>query len=211
LTHYSSFAATIIVWAVPTVFAIIMHEVMHGVVARMFGDDTAERAGRLTLNPVPHIDPFGTVILPAFLIFLHLPVFGYARPVPVDFRRLNPARLGMILVAAAGPLTNFTLAVLSAVGIRMVFHPGATGFALAAAKMLYASVLINVMLGVFNLFPIPPLDGGRVLTGILPIRLARGYARLERYGILILFLLLYTDWVDAVIDPIIRAITRTLL
>jgi Zn-dependent protease len=211
LARHSNFVATLIVWAVPTVFAIIMHEVMHGVIARMFGDDTAERAGRLTLNPIPHIDPFGTVILPALLLFLRLPVFGYARPVPVDFRRLNPARLGMILVAAAGPLTNFTLALLSAAGLRMIYHAGASGLALSGAKMLYASILINVMLGVFNLFPIPPLDGGRVLTGILPLRLARGYARLERYGILILFLLLYTDWVNALVDPIIRVITRALL
>lgn len=197
---------TILIWAVPTILAIILHEVMHGVVALAFGDDTALRAGRLTLNPLRHIDPFGTLIMPAILIFLRLPVFGYARPVPVDFRRLRSRRLGMILVSAAGPLTNLTLAVASASALRAL---GGGGGLLAA--MLFASVLINVMLAVFNLFPLLPLDGGRVLAGLLPPALARSYARIERYGFLILFLLLYTNWLGRIVNPLIETLTRALL
>src|SRR4051794_36846676 len=113
--NMARFITELSIWAVPILFSIVAHEVMHGVTARMLGDDTAARAGRLTLNPISHVDPFGTVVLPLLLLFLHLPVFGYAKPVPVDFRRLHPPRLGMILVAAAGPLTNLALAFLSAV------------------------------------------------------------------------------------------------
>jgi Zn-dependent protease len=188
---------------------------MHGVVARALGDDTALRAGRLTLNPLSHIDPFGTVLLPALLLLMHLPVFGYARPVPVDFRRLNPPRLGMILVAAVGPLTNFALAILSAIGLHAIapmiaagdFHP----IGLPLFLMLRASIVINIVLGVFNLFPLLPLDGGRVVAGLLPEGPRRLFSRLEPYGFLILLLLLYTNYVGAVIDPIINSITRMLL
>lgn len=213
MTNHPSFLVTILIWAVPTIFAIVFHEVMHGYVARLFGDDTAARAGRLTLNPIRHVDPFGTLILPAILIFARLPVFGYAKPVPVDFSRLRSQRLGMIMVAAAGPLTNFTLAFVSAAILRrLVAHANLDSPDIRViAHMLVASLQINVMLAVFNLFPLLPLDGGRVLTGLLPSSLARPYARLERYGFLILLLLLYTNWVDRIINPVINSISRALL
>jgi Zn-dependent protease len=211
LPEQANFLTTILIWAVPTILAIILHEVMHGYVALVFGDDTALRAGRLTLNPLRHIDPFGTLILPAVLIFSHLPVFGYARPVPVDFGRLRSRRLGMIVVAAAGPLTNLTLATASAITLRALGGVAGDARPGILAAMLFASVLINVMLAVFNLFPLLPLDGGRVLVGLLPLALARSYARVERYGFLVLFFLLYTDWLGRLVNPLVDVITRALL
>ncbi len=186
--------ATICIVAPPIIFAIIAHEVMHGVAALRLGDDTALRAGRLTLNPISHVDLFGTIILPFALYLFGMPVIGYAKPVPVDFRVLRGGRTGMMKVAAAGPLTNFALAIVSGLALRVMpaFLHGSLGptVVVPLAQMMRASVIVNVELGVFNLFPVLPLDGGRVLFGMLPLAAARAYARTERYGFLILLLLL---------------------
>ncbi len=171
--------------ALPAILAITLHEAAHGFVAWRLGDDTAYRLGRVTFNPLRHIDPFGTVLLPALMYFTTGFVFGWAKPVPVNFERLNHPRRDMVWVALAGPGTNFVLALLSAIlwGLVNPEHGIIQHWLRAAAEV---SILVNVILMVFNLIPLPPLDGGRVAVGILPDILAFPLARLERFGMPIL-------------------------
>ena len=174
------------IWATPAIIAITFHEASHGYVAYLLGDDTAWRQGRVSFNPLVHIDPFGTVVLPVMLLMLRSPfLFGYAKPVPVNFRALRRPRLGMILVAAAGPGMNLLLATIAALGFHVVGYVPAPGAQWLAANLMNALVL-NVILAIFNLLPIPPLDGGRILVSVLPGSLARLVSRAEPYGLLIL-------------------------
>lgn len=181
------FLTKIIIFGIPLILAITLHEAAHGYAALSKGDDTAKRAGRLSLNPLKHIDLFGTILIPLILIVLRAPfIFGYAKPVPVNFNALRNPRRDMVFVAAAGPMTNFVLAFISAILFHVLFlFPQAV--ALVLKEMLQFSLLINVMLGVFNLLPLPPLDGGRVAVGLLPDVIANPLARLEPWGIIILF------------------------
>ncbi|MBP2303178.1 site-2 protease family protein [Azospirillum picis] len=171
--------------ALPAILAITLHEAAHGFVAWRLGDDTAYRMGRVTFNPIRHIDPVGTVLLPALMYFTTGFVFGWAKPVPVNFARLDHPRRDMVWVALAGPGTNFLLAVASALLWRLV-NPDNSMVELWIRSAAEVSVLVNVILMVFNLIPLPPLDGGRVAVGILPDFLAVPLSRLERFGLLIL-------------------------
>jgi Zn-dependent protease len=205
------------VWALPLVIAITFHEAAHAYAARMCGDDTASMLGRVTLNPIKHIDPFGTVLLPLLLLAIQSPfLFGYAKPVPVNFRALRHPRRDMILVAAAGPAVNLALALIAAIAIRLIDMPGEAGEWLM--RNLANALLINVVLAIFNLIPIPPLDGGRIAVGALPRVLARPLARLEPYGMLILIGLVFlmplaglggaTQWIAQSSRYVVEAILR---
>ncbi|MBF0385245.1 MAG: site-2 protease family protein [Candidatus Omnitrophica bacterium] len=189
-------------------FAVVLHECAHGFVAFKLGDPTAKLAGRLTLNPLKHIDPFGTVILPFSLLLLrflghNVFIFGWAKPVPVNFFRLRRPKRDMILVSLAGPLANISLAFMFALLLKI--FPGREGF-----EILASGVYVNLLLAVFNLMPVPPLDGSRLIMGILPDRLAISFARLERYGILIVLVLVYLGLFDAVVYPLISLLAGLL-
>jgi Zn-dependent protease len=178
-------------WVIPLVIAITFHEASHGYVARLCGDDTAWRLGRVSFNPFKHIDPFGTVLLPGLLLLMHSPfLFGYAKPVPVNFRALRNPRRDSIWVAAAGPAMNLALATVAALAIHLlVYLPDAA--APWVADNLKNALIINVLLAIFNLLPLPPLDGGRIAVGVLPDAIAIPLARLEPYGMMVLIGVLF--------------------
>jgi len=178
------------IWVIPVLLAITMHEAAHGWAASKLGDDTAKNLGRVTFNPLAHIDPFGTIILPAILISAGGILFGWAKPVPVNFSRLGRPRRDMVLVAAAGPAINIGLAIASALALHLLPFFGPT-FGEWLGRNLLNSININLLLAIFNMMPLPPLDGGRVAVGILPRPLAIQLARLERYGLFILIGLIF--------------------
>lgn len=224
----------ILIDALPILFAITLHEVAHGWMADRCGDPTAKRLGRLTLNPIAHIDLFGTILLPLILIILRAGIlFGYAKPVPVNFLNLRRLKRDMVLVAASGPGTNFLLALVSGIIYRIIisldprllfyltensgFMPGGdigASMLVPFLLMLRTSVQINLLLMVFNLIPIPPLDGGRILVGLLPDRGSKAVSRIEPYGMFIIILLIFVDPLGIMRNlfwPIISTLIRLLL
>ncbi|WP_024298837.1 site-2 protease family protein [Methylomicrobium lacus] len=196
-----SLVQRIVVWILPVIFAITVHEVAHGWVAKKFGDNTADQQGRLTLNPLNHIDWLGTVILPGLLLLTGTGfIFGWAKPVPVDARNFKNPRKDMAWVALAGPISNLLMAIGWALLARLGVLIGIEAISMPLIYSGVAGISINLVLALINLLPIPPLDGSRVLTGILPNTWAWKYNRLERYGFLILLVLLYTRILNAILE-----------
>jgi Zn-dependent protease len=201
---------TIAIYALPVLFAITVHEAAHGYAARYFGDDTAWTLGRVTLNPLKHIDPFGTILLPLMLVVVGSPIIlGAAKPVPVRFGNLRNPKRDMIWVALAGPMANLVMALAWGVGLYLLQGVGVTEpFFL---KMCQGGVLVNVVLFAFNLFPLPPLDGGRILVGLLPIKQALLVSRIEPFGFFIVIALVFAGFVNTLwMQPVMSA-TYTVL
>lgn len=209
----SRFLVLASVWVIPVLLAVTLHEAAHGWVASKLGDDTAKRLGRVTFNPFKHIDPFGTIILPGGLLLLSGGqfMFGFAKPVPVNFFNLRSPRRDMILVAAAGPGVNFLLAVISALLLHVSIYAPVEVFEWLGLNLVNL-LLVNVILGVFNLLPLPPLDGGRIAVGLLPQPFSGMLARLEKAGFgILIFLLFILPWIGGKIGVDLNVITFVVL
>jgi Zn-dependent protease len=195
----------IAIYAIPVIFAITVHEAAHGYVAKYFGDPTAYMLGRVTLNPVKHIDPMGTILLPILLLFVSAGsfLFGYAKPVPVNFGQLRKPKQHMLWVAAAGPAANLVMMILWAFLFKLAATGGAGSFSEPLGLIARAGILINASLMVLNLLPILPLDGGRIAASLLPMSLARPYSQLEQYGMFIVIGLLVTGILSKIMGPLL--------
>jgi Zn-dependent protease len=208
---------------IPLIIAIVFHEVSHGLVANQLGDPTAREQRRLSFNPLRHVDPIGTVVLPLMLAVANAPIFGWAKPVPVEAARLRNPRVDMMLVALAGPLMNLFLGALATLALGLLFAVAGDGIEQGALRFLADNLvnflMINIFLAVFNLLPIPPFDGGHVVEGLLPRPLAARYAAIGRYGFLILLLLIVVlpaivpqaNVVQRLVSPIVQAIAASFL
>ncbi len=199
------------IWVLPVLFAITVHEVAHGWVARKLGDNTAWMLGRLTLNPVKHIDPVGTILVPGILFMTSGMIFGWAKPVPVNWRNLHDIRRDMFLVALAGPAANLLMAILWALIAKIAVTAEVAYFSVPFALMGMAGIQINLLLMVINLLPIPPLDGGRILNAMLPYSLSGLYQQIEPFGLLIMAGLLYTGVLVGIIMPIMSFFYQSIL
>ena len=207
----SALIQTIAISALPVIFAITVHEAAHGYAARHFGDNTAWLAGRISLNPLRHIDPLGTILLPMLLFIINSPfLFGWAKPVPVNFGRLRSPKADMLWVAAAGPLANLAMAIGWALLFRLAVLISDSEYAIPLARMADAGMQINAVLMILNLLPLPPLDGGRIAVSLLPAGPAYKFAQLEPYGFPILLLLLFTGILGDILGPLV-AIFRFVL
>jgi Zn-dependent protease len=194
---------TLLIWIIPILFAITLHEAAHGWVASKFGDHTARMMGRVTLNPVKHIDPIGTILVPAVLLIMSTGfIFGWAKPVPINFNALRSPKSGMIWVALAGPGANLIMAI----GWLFVFFLAIKMNIPILQRMADAGILINILLAVFNLLPIPPLDGSRVISALLPNPLAYRYNQLEQYGLFILIGLMYFGGFTKIVKPMVELV-----
>lgn len=198
-----SLVQKIIIWSIPVLFAVTLHEVAHGWVASRLGDKTAQKLGRLTINPLKHMDPIGTVILPILCLSVGNMLFGWAKPVPVDWRNLKNPQKDTALVAIAGPISNFLMCIIWALVTKLGFMLVKAGFSQAVffIYMGYAGIQINIVLMILNIIPIPPLDGSRVLSSFLPIKLARAYNSIEPYGMLILMVLMFSNILSIFLTP----------